>query len=962
MMLDVSGDSSDEDFEWEEVDVPQQIHETNPELELQLEGPAPRANIEITLHSGTKKKDDSKKAAAAAARAQRILRTGTHKVHTVCLLANARVRNKWLNDELLHARLLSLTPLHLQNSFALIHKSRVPDQNKRGRLFETTVTRLVEWWTGTFFCVLPTGHIRNRTFDENERELALRGNAIFEDEESDDGERIRSPNSLMKHALMQSGSRDTSAQLFTALCRALDIPARLVTSLQSIPWQSGVGKPKLKPANKNRPPSGQKGKQRAGDTDVLSQDSEFEDAKATNPQSPAAIETNLGHSSPGETSTQAKGKGKGKGKEKARPVIYLRKPKNHSENRAGTPIRPRAALDPTTTPPIFWTEVFSRADGRWLPVDPIRGFVNKRHVFDPSAENTFRNGVPQENRMVYVVALEEDGFGRDVTARYAKDYTAKVAKVQRVGIGRRKEWWDGLVRLVTRPYRLQRDETEDAELYNHQLTEGMPTTVAGFKGHPLYALSRHLNREEVIDPPVELGKFRGEPVYPRSSVISLKTAENWMRQGRVVREGCQPMKMVKQRAVTIGRKREMELALEKARTDTHGGDGQEDMQGLYARSQTELYMPKPVVDGKVPKNDFGNIDLYVPSMLPEGSVHIPFKGVAKVAKRLGFDYAEAVTGFEFRNRRAIPIIEGIVVAEENETIIVEAFLEAENDAEEKARVKRLDQVHKRWIRLVQGLRIRDRLRKQYASNTDDATPQHWLDTQNAEAHEGEQQPGGFLTTADDVVKPFHLPKNQHTVLPSSLLSSTTGDDGAEIDEAVPEHSGVAVSYTHPRGSPLHFAEDVQMGEVSAEVPSRRSNAVPKSMRELAEDDLRRRASEIAPSSSDEPERQSRSTPAERTTKGGRVKALMKSGTNTPSKRNSSVKRKNGKKRIREDTDSASEDDHRFDNAASTRDGNSSKGNSATTPGRVLRPRPQKNTAKLREEAELERAFRRAIAE
>lgn len=62
MMLDsqsIPGDSSEEEFEWEEVDVPQQIHETNPELELQLEGPAPRANIEITLYSG-KKKDDSK--------------------------------------------------------------------------------------------------------------------------------------------------------------------------------------------------------------------------------------------------------------------------------------------------------------------------------------------------------------------------------------------------------------------------------------------------------------------------------------------------------------------------------------------------------------------------------------------------------------------------------------------------------------------------------------------------------------------------------------------------------------------------------------------------------------------------------------------------------------------------------------------------------------------------------------
>lgn len=31
-----------------------------------------------------------------------------------------------------------------------------------------------------------------------------------------------------------------------------------------------------------------------------------------------------------------------------------------------------------------------------------------------------------------------------------------------------------------------RDELEDDELHNHQLTEGMPTTLAGFKDHPLY--------------------------------------------------------------------------------------------------------------------------------------------------------------------------------------------------------------------------------------------------------------------------------------------------------------------------------------------------------------------------------------------------------------------------------------------------------------------------------------------
>ena len=72
------------------------------------------------------------------------------------------------------------------------------------------------------------------------------------------------------------------------------------------------------------------------------------------------------------------------------------------------------------------------------------------------------------------------------------------------------------------------------------------------------------------------------------------------------------------------------------------------------------------MQGQIPKNNFGNIDLYTSSMLPAGAAYIPRaphirypacsplrlihslpllctdKGAAKVARQLGFDYAEAV--------------------------------------------------------------------------------------------------------------------------------------------------------------------------------------------------------------------------------------------------------------------------------------------------------------------------------
>jgi xeroderma pigmentosum group C-complementing protein len=58
--------------------------------------------------------------------------------------------------------------------------------------------------------------------------------------------------------------------------------------------------------------------------------------------------------------------------------------------------------------------------------------------------------------MLYVLAFEEDGFAKDVTPRYAKEYGAKVAKMQHGGgAGRgRKEWWEGVLNVIRRPYRL----------------------------------------------------------------------------------------------------------------------------------------------------------------------------------------------------------------------------------------------------------------------------------------------------------------------------------------------------------------------------------------------------------------------------------------------------------------------------------------------------------------------------
>lgn len=92
----------------------------------------------------------------------------------------------------------------------------------------------------------------------------------------------------------------------------------------------------------------------------------------------------------------------------------------------------------------------------------------------------------------------------------------------------------------------------------------------------------------------------------------VRSSMQWYRLGREIKTGEQPLKHV------IARKRKRREGL--------GQDSDEDGDGetsLYAIFQTEVYIPPAIVDGMVPKNSFGNIDVYVPSMVPQGGIHVP---------------------------------------------------------------------------------------------------------------------------------------------------------------------------------------------------------------------------------------------------------------------------------------------------------------------------------------------------
>jgi xeroderma pigmentosum group C-complementing protein len=76
---------------------------------------------------------------------------------------------------------------------------------------------------------------------------------------------------------------------------------------------------------------------------------------------------------------------------------------------------------------------------------------------------------------------------------------------------------------------------------------------------------------------------------------------------------------------------------------------------------------------------------------------------------LGIDYADALTGFEFRGRHGTAVLKGIVVAAEYREA-VEAVIEGFMDerAREEEEIRTINAL-KKWKRFLMGLRIKERV-------------------------------------------------------------------------------------------------------------------------------------------------------------------------------------------------------------------------------------------------------------
>jgi xeroderma pigmentosum group C-complementing protein len=183
--------------------------------------------------------------------------------------------------------------------------------------------------------------------------------------------------------------------------------------------------------------------------------------------------------------------------------------------------------------------------------------------------------------------------------------------------------------------------------------------------------------------------------------------------------------------------------------EDEGEDAEEGM-SLYAEYQTSFYQPPPMADGQIPKNAYGNLDVYVPSMIPAGAAHIRHPLAAQAAKVLGINFVEAVTGFEFKGRQGTAVIDGVVVDIDMCNAMVNVIEGLESQASEEIEAQRRRIVLGMWKKWLVALRVRERVHRDYGDK--DVTGPTAVDD-DANSDEYEDAGGGFMPEASESIGP-----------------------------------------------------------------------------------------------------------------------------------------------------------------------------------------------------------------
>ncbi|XP_017323869.1 DNA repair protein complementing XP-C cells isoform X1 [Ictalurus punctatus] len=714
---DIESDESD-DEDWEEVE---ELAGPLAPTEADQEPAVPSQPVEIEIETAEARHKRQKKEKIQAEfeiylrrmmkRFNKGIQEDTHKVHLLCLLASGLFRNRLCCEPDLLAITLSLVPTH----FTKVIKKRINTVYLEG---------LLKWFKVTFTL--------NPALPE-EKDVGLR--------------------KLLERRLGSLSARDHQEMtyLFLLVLRSLHLYCRLVLSLQPIPLKPSTNmdkaptsssssskvksneadkkppEPKVSPGSKRpstlsiegQPKRGGKrqkrnvadrgdkekeavGGQRPKNTKRRSiaskvsykevssdEEDELSDGEEYKPTREDESDDSDCDAKRSNRYSNAKGKGKSQAPlRSSKPQKRTKKEEEEETDEEEEQIKGKKQYGRRrqVKGDDEWIEVYLKGAKRWICVDVDQGVGQPERCSNKATQP-----------ITYVVGVDEDGYLKDVSSRYDPTWLTS-SRRRRIN----SDWWEETLSFYACPDNKQKQE-EDKELQDKLIGKPLPKVISEYKNHPLYALERHLLKYEALYPPTAaiLGYCRGEAVYSRDCIHTLHSRDIWLKKARTVRLGEEPYKMVK--GCSNHSRKARRMSENKDKKDL----------GLFGHWQTEEYQPPAAINGKIPRNEFGNVYMFQPCMLPVGCVHVHLPNLNRVARKLDLDCAPAVTGFDFHGGHSHAVTDGYIICKEHEEILKAAWENEQEIQRKKEKEKREKRALANWKLLVKGLLIKERLQRRY---------------------------------------------------------------------------------------------------------------------------------------------------------------------------------------------------------------------------------------------------------
>lgn len=337
----------------------------------------------------------------------------------------------------------------------------------------------------------------------------------------------------------------------------------------------------------------------------------------------------------------------------------------------------------------YWIEVYLADEKKWCCVDLCNCKLDEPSVLT-ELSRPFN----------YLVSYDVDRYCvKPAEKNYCENWYTPAFRRGRC----EDKWWDSVMAALGPAKTSDKDKADENKTEEILTKQDMPTSDGGFRNHPLYVLEKHLLKFQGIYPAdvAPLGFFKDQPVYPRDCVHTCRSRETWLRQAKTVRLGETAYKIVKARP----------------KRDRYSGELIRDMPlELFGEWQTQEYDPPKAENGKVPRNAYGNVDMYQECMLPKGCAWLKLSGLPRVANKLGIDCAAAVVGFDNHcgsGYGSHPVIEGFIVCEEFAETLQMAWEEEQMNIRKREEDKRQKRIWDNWKRLLKGVMIREKLRVKY---------------------------------------------------------------------------------------------------------------------------------------------------------------------------------------------------------------------------------------------------------